>query len=201
MTGKNSRYRDPLKIKELYGVVPENTTNPLATYADQSDMYQVQKDAIARGVKHLFIVWFDGLDWPTTQAAAIAKTGNVYNQGKGSGLIFQDYTARETAQFGFVVTSPTHDQNRFDVDSQTVKIPPTALGGGYDARIGGPDPWTEGPLGSKAPGYFKGQLANRADLTGVQAVGGVLHAFTDSSQSAAEFVERGQIVQQRRQRD
>ena len=186
--GENSLYRDPRKIKELYGVLPENTVNPRAVYADQSDLYRVQKDAVARGVRHLFIVWFDGLDWPTTQAAAIVKTGKVYSEGKGSGLIFQDYDAGGTAQFGFVVTSPTHDQNQVDVNRESVAIPPTSLGGGYDARIAGPDPWTLGPLGSQAPGYFKGQSASAADRAGVRNVGGVLHAYTDSSQSAAEFV-------------
>ena len=188
VTDENSRYRDPQKIKDLYGFLPENTVNPRAVYADQSDMYRVQKKAISQGVKHLFIVWFDGLDWPTTQAAAMVKTGKVYQEGKGSGLIFQDYTAGGTAKYGFVVTSPTHDQNRFNVDVQAVMIPPTSLGGGYDARIAGPNPWTLGPLGSKATGYLKGQSANITDLAGVQAAGGVLHAYTDSSQSAAEFV-------------
>ena len=128
VTGENSRYRDPEKIKALYGFLPENTVNPHADYADQSDLYRVQKEAVARGVKHLFIVWFDGLDWPTTQAAAIVKTGKVYTEGKGSGLIFQDYDAGGTAQYGFVVTSPTHDKNRPDVDAQTVVIPPDEPG-------------------------------------------------------------------------
>jgi alkaline phosphatase len=186
--GQNSRYRDPEKIRALFGSLPENSVNPRAVYADQSDLYRVQKEAVAQGVKHLFIVWFDGLDWPTTQAAAIVKTGKVYTEGKGSGLVFQDYDAGGTAQYGFVVTSPTHDRNRPDVDAQTVVIPPDSVGGGYDARIAGPNPWTLGPLGSQAPGYFKGQSANETDRAGAQAVGGVLHAYTDSSQSAAEIV-------------
>jgi alkaline phosphatase len=186
--GTNSRYRDPEKIKALYGFLPENTVNPRAVYADQSDLYSVQKAAVARGVKYLFIVWFDGLDWPTTQAAAIVKTGKVYTEGKGSGLVFQDYDAGGTAQFGFVVTSPTHDQNRPDVDTQMIVIPPTSMGGGYDARIAGPNPWSLGPLGPKAPGYLKGQSANETDRASVLAAGGVLHAHTDSSQSAAEMV-------------
>jgi alkaline phosphatase len=42
--------------------------------------------------------WFDGLDRPTTQAAAIGKTGNVYTEGKGTGLVFQDYQADGTGQ-------------------------------------------------------------------------------------------------------
>ena len=186
--GMNSRYRDLEKIKATYGFLPDNTVNPRAVYADQSDLYWVQKQAIARGAKHLFIVWFDGLDWPTTQAAAIVKTGKVFEEGKGSGLIFQDYDASGTAQYGFVVTSPTHDQSRPDVNTQTITIPATSLAGGYDVRIAGPDPWTLGPLGAKAPGYLKGQSANEADRAGVRAVGGVLHSYTDSSQSAAEMI-------------
>jgi alkaline phosphatase len=188
ITGRNSRYRDPEKIKALYAVLPANTLNPHADYADQSDLYRVQKEAVACGVKHLFIVWFDGLDWPTTQAAAIFKTGKVYAEGKGAGLLFQDYDAGGTAQYGFVVTSPTHEQNRPDVNAQTVVIPPQSLGGGYDARIAGSNPWNLGPLGPKAPGYLKGQYASAADRKGVQAVGAVLHAFTDSAPSAAEIV-------------
>ena len=71
VTGVNSRYRDPEKIKAIFGFLPANTVNPGAVYADQSDLYSVQKEAVGRGVRHLFIVWFDGLDWPTTLAAAI----------------------------------------------------------------------------------------------------------------------------------
>jgi alkaline phosphatase len=186
--GANSRYRDPEKLKATYGSLPENTVNPQAVYGDQSDLYWVQKQAIARGAKHLFIVWFDGLDWPTTQAAAMVKSGKVYEEGKGSGLVFQDYDAGGAAQYGFVVTSPTHDQNRPDVNTQTIVIPSTSLAGGYDARIAGPNPWTLGPLGQKAPGYFKGQSADEVDRAGVRAAGGVLHAYTDSSQSAGEMI-------------
>jgi alkaline phosphatase len=186
--GANSRYRDAEKVRATYGFLPENTVNPQAEYADQSDLYRVQKEAVARGVKHLFIVWFDGLDWPTTQAAAIARTGKVYTEGKGTGLLFQDYDAGGAAQYGFVVTSPTHDRNTPNLNTQTVTIPSNSLGGGYDAEIAGPNPWTLGPLGPKAPGYFKGSSANAADRAGVKAAGRVLHAYTDSSQSAAEMI-------------
>ena len=186
--GENSLYRDAEKIRAVYGVVPENTVNPRAVYADMSDLYRVQKDAIARGAKYVFIVWFDGLDWPTTQAAAIVRSGKVYTEGKGSGLFFQDYTADGSAQYGFVVTSPTHDESIRDVDRQLVTIPPGSLGGGYDAQIAGPNPWTPGPLGHQAPGYLKGQSADEVDRAGVQSAGRVLHACTDSPQSAAELV-------------
>src|SRR5258707_550497 len=104
VTGTNSRYRTAEGVKPLYGAVPENTVNPDAEYADQSDLYKVQKDAIDRGAKYVFTVWFDGLDWETTRAAAIVKAGKVaYREGKGTGLVFQDYDARGSAQFGFVV--------------------------------------------------------------------------------------------------
>ena len=55
VTGANSRYRDPQKIKDLYGVLPAHTVNPQAVYADQSDMFRVQKEAVSRGVKHLSV--------------------------------------------------------------------------------------------------------------------------------------------------
>lgn len=185
VTGKNSRYRDAEKIRELYGVLPENTLNPDADYADQSDLYRVQKDAVARGVKYMFTAWFDGMDWHTTRAAAIVKTGKVYNEGKGFGLNFQDYKADGSAQYGCVVTSPTRATAKTDVDTQAVTIPGDSPGGGYDVEIAGPNPWTEGPL--RAPGYLKGQSGNEADKAGVEAVGRVRHACTDSAQSAAEY--------------
>lgn len=184
VTGKNSLYRDSAKIKALYGFEPVNTVNPSAEYCDQSDFAKLQRDAVKKGAKHLFIVWFDGLDWDTTQAAAIAKTGKVYTEGKGSGLVFQDYNARGTAQFGYYVTSPTHDQNEVDVDAQTVKIPVKSLGGGYDVKLAGPNPWTPGT----SRGYLKGQGTDAMDKADVASAGGVLHAYTDSSTSAAEFV-------------
>ncbi len=83
------------------------------------------------------------------------------------------------------MTTPTHDKATTDVDAQSVTIPKGSLLGGYDARIAGPNPWTPGPL--TAPGYLKGQSANKTDKAGVEKVGRVLHAYTDSSQSAGEF--------------
>ena len=187
VTGPNSGYRDPDKVKAYYGTLPGRTVNPTADYADQSDLHRVQRDAVARGVKHLFIVWFDGMDWDTTRAAAIARSGKIYDEGRGSGLFFQDYTAEGSTQFGYYVTSPTHDKNTPDSDKQTVSIPAESTGGGYDATIAGPNPWTPGPLASKAPGYLKGQSGNDQDKKGVLDAGGVIHAYTDSAPSAGEF--------------
>ena len=188
VSGKNSIYRDAERLKALYGFPPENTVNPEAEYADQSDLRKVMADAVGKGVKHLFIIWFDGLDWDTTRAAAVAKTGKAYAEGKGSGLVFQDYDAKGTAKFGYYVTSPTHDKNVPDLDAQTVTIPSASSRGGYDPRIAGPTPWAPGPLASKAPGYLKGQSGDPNDKAGVKAVGGVPHAYADSSCTAGAFV-------------
>lgn len=182
-TGERSRYRSAAKVRELYGDVPENTVNPGAEYADQSDLYALQKEAVARGAKHLFIIWFDGMDWDSTRAAAIAKSGSVYDSGPGAGLLFQTPSISGVPlQFGAVVTSPTHDLNTPDVSHQTVVIPANSLLGGYDARLAGADPWDR-PL---VPGYLKGQSANDDDRRAVLAAGGRLHAYTDSSTSAGE---------------
>lgn len=189
-TGEHSRYRTADGVRPLYGRVPANTVNPEATYADQSDLYAVQQSAVRKGAKYLFTVWFDGMDWPTIQAAAIAKTGRLSPAGPGSGLIFQDYANSQAGplQFGYVVTSPTHDgpsDALRNLETQTLGDLGSLLGGGYDARIAGPNPWSPGPL--NAPGYLKGQGANDADKAGVAAVGGVLHAYADSSCTAAEY--------------
>ena len=188
ITGVNNVYHDKDKLKELYGYLPENTLNPEAEYVDQSDLAKVLENAKDKGAKHIFIVWFDGLDWPTTQAAAIAKTGAIYTEGRGRGLIFQDYKGAGASGFGYYVTSPTHEDNIPDVDTQTVKIPQDSLKGGYDPRFGGPNPSTDGPLSSKAPGYLKGQSGHAQDKAEVIGAGGVVHAYTDSAPSAAEFV-------------
>ena len=150
VTGKNSRYRDASKIKELFGgQLPEHTLNPEAEYADQSDLYRVQKDMVDRDAKYIFTVWFDGLDWPTTRAAALAKTGKDYAEGPGSGLIFQDYD-KTPMQYGYVVTTPTHDRNDVDVDQQKVTIPKDSLMGGYDARSPAPRPGARAGLTRQA---------------------------------------------------
>jgi alkaline phosphatase len=186
VTGANSSYRDPERLKAIYGYLPTHTVNATAEYCDQSELYRVQRDAVKRGVKHLFVVWFDGMDWPTTQAAAIAKTGRVYTSGKGSGLIFQDYT-KGSPQYGYAVTSPTHTQSVRNVDTQTVVVDAKASDpGGYDPEIAGPNPWTTGPLYPQALGYFRGGLS-AAERDAIARLGRVAHAVTDSAPSAAEF--------------
>lgn len=189
VAGANSHYRDAAKIKALYGYDAPNTLNPKADYFDQTDLYRLQKEAIGRGVKHMFVVWFDGMDWNTTQAAAVAKSGAIYTAGKGAGLVFQDYTApvgkKSTAQFGFYVTSPSHDEPpKMDVDKQSIEFSADVPRGGYDALIAGETPWDAGPLAAQLPGYLKGG-GSAEEKAAILRAGRAIHAYTDSSTSAA----------------
>jgi alkaline phosphatase len=114
---------------------------------------------------------FDGMDWQTTRAAAIYRTGQVgYAGGEGSGLAFQD-VKQDVCDFGYVVTSPRLGGLKTDVDAQITlggDQPPT---GGYDAAIGGPAPWSA----PTDPQYLMGKLRSRP------------HTVTDSAASATSM--------------
>lgn len=141
-THKKSAYRNEESIRKIYGTVPEQTLNPEARYCDQTNLFDLQRAALEAGKKHIFLVVFDGMDWQTTRAAAIYKSGKVgYERGRGTGLHFQNYTAGDTAQFGFMVTSPAFADGKIDVDRQTVE--PAGDPGGYAAALGGEFPWSE----------------------------------------------------------
>ena len=172
-SGANSPYRNREKIEQLYGRLPENTLNSRATYLDQTNVYDLQKDAVAQGKKYIILIIFDGMDWHTTRAAAIYKSKKVYETGRGSGLYFQDYQGPQglVSDYGAFVTSPWNNSNEADVDAQTVLTPSDTQFGGYDANMGGPMPWTR----PKADEYLLGQY--RA----------VPHAVTDSASSATSM--------------
>ncbi|WP_206028666.1 alkaline phosphatase [Thalassoroseus pseudoceratinae] len=159
-TGKNSPYRDEAKLSRIYGHTPTDTLNDAAEYLDQSNIGDIQTAALKAGKKHIFLVVFDGMDWQTTQAAAIYKTGKVgYTSGRGSGLHFQDATAGGTTQFGAMVTTPVAQRAQIDVDQQTADGLAGTFGG-YDAKRGGSNPWSQpddlpyliGKSSKKAPG-------------------------------------------------
>jgi alkaline phosphatase len=168
--GEHSVYRDQEKLQKLYGFLPEGTLNPKAEYFDQTDVYRLQKLAAEKGKKCIVLFVFDGMDWQTTWAAAIAKSGKVgYREGRGTGLHFQDYRGTPT-DFGFFVTSPHDEGTTTDVNKQRVVTPGT-LRGGYDPASIGSTPWdaitdAEYPIGKGA--MFK-------------------HAYTDSASSATSL--------------
>jgi alkaline phosphatase len=116
------------------------------------------------------LIVFDGMDWQTTQAAAIYQSGKIYESGRGSGLAFQDYAGTVT-DYGYFVTSPHNTGTDVDVNSQTVVNPGGTQRGGYDASIGGPTPWAR----PQADEYLLGQLRR------------VSHAVTDSACSATSL--------------
>ena len=118
-TGANSVYRSESGVRRLYGYVPEGTVNESAQWLDQTNIADLQRAALAAGKRHVFLVVFDGMDWQTTQAAAIVNRGEVgYTSGRGTGTRFQSYTADGTTQYGFMVTSPHNDGTKTNVDNQ-----------------------------------------------------------------------------------
>ncbi|NBW95398.1 MAG: alkaline phosphatase [Planctomycetia bacterium] len=175
VAGPRSAYRDAPRIEALYGRMPEGTLNPDADYFDQTDVHRLQLEAARAGKRRIILVVFDGLDWTTTRAAAIAATGRVaYDSGRGTGFSFQDYRGVAT-DFGFCVTSPANDGTTFDVDAQAVKNPGGRTGGGYDAMLGGGTPWaTRVDLR-----YLTGRSRERP------------HAVTDSAAAATSLCTGG----------
>lgn len=141
LRGEHSPYRSRERLEELYGYLPTETLNPRSEYFDETDIYRLQQAAVAQGKKRIILVIFDGMDWQTTQAAAIYRSGAVkYREGRGSGLHFQDYRGAAT-DFGYFVTSPRNTGTEVDVDAQTVINPGGKKRGGYSWRRGGDTPW------------------------------------------------------------
>jgi alkaline phosphatase len=168
VAGANSVYRDAKRIERLYGRLPEGTLNTAAEYFDQTDICRLQQAAAAAGKKYIILVVFDGMDWQTTWAAAIHNSDKVgYRAGHGTGLHFLDYRGVAT-DYGFAVTSPHNDGTTCDIDTQTLVNPGGKTLGGYDAQLGGPNPWTPG----SDPLYLIGQSRLRRN------------AVTDSAASA-----------------
>lgn len=166
-----SAYADPARLTELYGLVPEDTVNPDAAYFDQTDLYALQWQAIQAGKRRVILFVFDGMDWQTTYAAALYKTGKVaYTEGRGNGLVMQDYRGTET-DFGFFVTSPLLGNVNLNVDSQIVIDVDQPATGGYDAKRGGATPWDIAP----ARDYLMGLDRSRP------------HTVTDSASSATSM--------------
>ena len=173
-TGANSLYRDEAQIRRLYGYIPQDTVNPKAEWMDQTNITDIQRAAARAGRKYIFLVVFDGMDWNTTQAAAIHKSGEVsYTEGRGRGTHLQNYTAKGTSQFSWMVTSPHNDGTKTNVDDQTVANPGGQVRGGYSSKSGGSTPWQTAP----DIGYLIGKPSD----------GHPKHAYTDSASSATSM--------------
>ncbi len=140
---EGSAYASPERLQGLYGKVPERTVNPTALYYDQTDIYRLQEAAVQAGYSNIILMVFDGMDWQTTRAAAIYKTGKpAYTSGRGTGLAFLDERRIHT-DYGFVCTSPYSASAEIDVTSQTVLSVESERTGGYDPKRAGEAPWHE----------------------------------------------------------
>ena len=171
ISGEKSAYRDSDMLKRLYGKMPNRTLNQDAQYFDQTQLFLLQKLALAQGKKNVIVMIFDGMDWQTTQAAAIYKSQKIsYTQGRGNVLSFQNYDKAIT-DFGFCVTSSHNTGTKHDVNSQTVSNIGGNTGGGYNADFGGRHPWSQ-------PGDLAYLLGRRKTIN---------HVYTDSAASATSI--------------
>lgn len=171
ISGEKSAYRDPAMLQRLYGKIPDRTLNHNATYFDQTQLFLLQKLALAQGKKNVIVMVFDGMDWQTTQAAAIYQSQKIaYTQGRGNVLSFQTYD-KAISDFGFCVTSSHNAGTKRDVNSQTVSNVGGNARGGYNADFGGRYPWSQ-------PGDQAYLLGRRKTLK---------HIFTDSAASATSI--------------
>lgn len=172
--GERSPYRSAETLQKIYGYLPDRTVDPQAVWMDQTNIFDIQKAAAAAGKKHIFLVVFDGMDWQTTQAAALWNRKSVsYREGRGDGTHFQRYDAAGTSQFGYMVTSPHNEGTDVDVDQQKVLNPGGTVRGGYSAAAAGAAPWDV----PADPGY----LISKGRSESPQ------HAYTDSSSSASSM--------------
>ena len=168
--GASSAYRSEARLTSIYGSIPENTLNPKADYFDQTEIYRLQKMALDAGKKNVILFVVDGLDYETTQAAAIYKSQTVYDSGRGQGLHFLDYR-KDRSHLGAMVTSPHNTKTKVDVNAQVVTQTVESPQGGYSAELGGSYPWSK-PASLR---YLIGQER------------GLKHAYTDSAASATSM--------------
>ncbi len=170
--GANSSYRSEEILTDIYGDLPNDTLDEKATYMDQTEVYFLQKTAIESGKKHVILIVFDGMDWQTTQAAAIYKTKAVkYTSGYGEGLKFLDYDRCQIRDQGDFVCSPHNSGTKTDVDAQTVSNIGGDKQGGYSPVYGGYHSWSK----ASSDSYL---LGKQRDLN---------HVVTDSAASATSM--------------
>ncbi|TWU40702.1 alkaline phosphatase [Novipirellula artificiosorum] len=187
---EDSIYADAKRLETLYGSIPSHTLDPSATHFDQTDVYRLQKMAADAGKQQIIVMVFDGMDWPTTRAAAVYQSGRVgYDSGRGTGLLFQDYLGA-TTDFGEFVTSPRLDGSKFDVNSQVLLSGPKNATGGYDVNRGGRYPWREQSqrdyligLDRERPHTVTDSAASATSLfSGIKTYNGAINVAADGTQ-------------------
>lgn len=171
LRAEGSVYADPERLAAMAGPVGEHSVNPLAIYYDQTDVYRLQQQAIDAGYSNIILMVFDGMDWDTTRAAALYKTGRLaYESGRGTGLAFQD-DRRVVTDFGLICTSAAATGAKADIDAQRILSVNDAMQRGFDVALAGRTPWDE-HTGST---YLLGKDRSRP------------HVVTDSASSATSL--------------
>ncbi|MEO1618350.1 MAG: alkaline phosphatase [Planctomycetota bacterium] len=138
---QGSLYADADRLASLDGTPGPDSVTPTAMFYDQTDVYTLQQAAVDAGYSNIILMVFDGLDWETTRAAAIYKSGRVdYESGRGRGLAFQD-DLRTKTDFGLICTSAAARGAKSDVDAQRVVKVNDGPQRGFSTRLGGRTPW------------------------------------------------------------
>ncbi|MEM8910334.1 MAG: alkaline phosphatase [Planctomycetota bacterium] len=180
---QGSPYRDADRIKQLYGRLPADSVDAHANYFDQSQVHDLMQTAVRQGKRHIIAFVFDGMDWQTTRAAAIYRSGVAnYDSGRGTGLSFQDYRGAPT-DFAFVVTSPASGGAKPNVNTQTIQATAKPNGGGFHPGKAGPMPWMEStqsayPIGldPKSPHAVTDSAASATSLfSGIKTYNGAIN--------------------------
>jgi alkaline phosphatase len=168
---QGSLFADKERLLERCGEQAADSFNPKALYFDQTEVYDLQQAAVQAGYRNIILMVFDGMDWQTTRAAAMFKSGRVgYDSGRGTGLAFQD-DRRSQTDFGLICTSAFAKGAKFDVNTQRVIRLNEGSHAGFNTELGGRAPWHE-PNSSP---YLIGK--NRE----------VPHVVTDSASSATSL--------------
>lgn len=172
--GADSPYASKKELKRLFGQVPNGTLNPTAPYFDQTNIFDIQKAALAAGKKHIILVVFDGTDWFTTWEAALYKSQKMaFTSGRGDVLHFQKYTADGTTEFGWMVTTPWCGGADLDLNTQKVLKADPGKRGGYAFEVAGLYPWS--------------RPTDLPYLIGKSKLPGLNQAYTDSASSATSM--------------
>ena len=83
---RTASYRDARPPEaRLYGSLPPSTRStprPPST-STRAISTASRKTPWTAGAKHVFVVWFDGMDWETTRAAAHRQDGQGLRRGEG----------------------------------------------------------------------------------------------------------------------
>lgn len=160
-----SVYRDADQLVDIYGYLPSKTVNEAATYIDQTQIHEMQTEAVRRGKKYIFLLIFDGMDRTTADAARA-----YLNEENRSGLEFFGKTPSRASTKYEMVTSPAYAKATVNVDDQTVTVDPQSKGGFFH-ELGGAD-----VRGQDHLDYLTSRFES------------LKHAYTDSASSATSMM-------------